>query len=115
MKTKSCWLFSFCLSFLINILLFVLFDSKKKIIFTDISLLFQACNDYVDVSGTAGRKWQRLLQHERDQRLRLEDMVEQLARQHSHLEQEAKEQMNQAMPPGQYRREKEGKERMICL
>lgn len=54
----------------------------------------------MDVSGTAGRKWQRLLQHERDQRLRLEDMVEQLARQHSHLEQEAKEQMNQAMPPG---------------
>lgn len=69
--------------------------------YTYISQLFQACNDYVDVSGTAGRKWQRLLQHERDQRLRLEDMVEQLARQHSHLEQEAKEQMNQAMPPGQ--------------
>ncbi|XP_069989946.1 oxysterol-binding protein 1 isoform X11 [Penaeus vannamei] len=62
--------------------------------------MINACNDYVDVSGTAGRKWQRLLQHERDQRLRLEDMVEQLARQHSHLEQEAKEQMNQAMPPG---------------
>ncbi|XP_050689095.1 oxysterol-binding protein 1-like [Eriocheir sinensis] len=62
--------------------------------------MINACNDYVDVSSTAGRKWQRLLQHERDQRLRLEDMVEQLARQHSHLEQEAKEQMNQAMPPG---------------
>ncbi|KAG7157776.1 Oxysterol-binding protein 1-like, partial [Homarus americanus] len=63
-------------------------------------LHLQACNDYVEVSSTAGRKWQRLLQHERDQRVRLEDMVEQLARQHSHLEQEAKEQMNQAMPPG---------------
>lgn len=62
--------------------------------------MINACNDYVDVSSTAGRKWQRLLQHERDQRLRLEDMVEQLARQHSHLEQEAKEQMSQAMPPG---------------
>ncbi|XP_071535193.1 oxysterol-binding protein 1 isoform X4 [Panulirus ornatus] len=62
--------------------------------------MINACNDYVEVSSTAGRKWQRLLQHERDQRLRLEDMVEQLARQHSHLEQEAKEQMNQAMPPG---------------
>ncbi|XP_064088994.1 oxysterol-binding protein 1-like isoform X4 [Macrobrachium nipponense] len=61
--------------------------------------MINACNDYVEVSSTAGRKWQRLLQHERDQRLRLEDMVEQLARQHSHLEQEAKEQMNQAMPP----------------
>ncbi|XP_045136068.1 oxysterol-binding protein 1-like isoform X6 [Portunus trituberculatus] len=62
--------------------------------------MINACNDYVDVSSTAGRKWHRLLQHERDQRLRLEDMVEQLARQHSHLEQEAKEQMSQAMPPG---------------
>ncbi|XP_042242239.1 oxysterol-binding protein 1-like isoform X2 [Homarus americanus] len=62
--------------------------------------MINACNDYVEVSSTAGRKWQRLLQHERDQRVRLEDMVEQLARQHSHLEQEAKEQMNQAMPPG---------------
>ncbi|KAK3857563.1 hypothetical protein Pcinc_036191 [Petrolisthes cinctipes] len=60
----------------------------------------KACSDYCDVSSTAGRKWQRLLQHERDQRLRLEDMVEQLARQHSHLEQEAKEQMNHTMPPG---------------
>ncbi|CAL4067800.1 unnamed protein product, partial [Meganyctiphanes norvegica] len=66
--------------------------------------MINACNDYVDVSSSAGRKWQRLLQHERDQRLRLEDMVEQLARQHSHLEQEAKEhhQMttHSAMTPG---------------
>lgn len=30
-----------------------------------------------------------MLQHERDQRLHLEEMVEQLARQHSHLEQAA--------------------------
>lgn len=32
-----------------------------------------------------------MLQHERDQRQRLEEMVEQLARQHSHLEQAAKD------------------------
>lgn len=31
-----------------------------------------------------------MLQHERDQRLNLEEMVEQLARQHSHLEAAAK-------------------------
>jgi hypothetical protein len=37
------------------------------------------------------RRWQRILQHERDQRLRLEDMVEQLARQLGGLEQAAKE------------------------
>jgi predicted phage gp36 major capsid-like protein len=33
-----------------------------------------------------GRKWQRLLGHEREQRLRLEEMVEQLARQHSQVQ-----------------------------
>lgn len=32
-----------------------------------------------------------MLQHEHEQRLRLEEMVEQLAKQHSHLEQVAKE------------------------
>lgn len=32
-----------------------------------------------------------MLQHERDQRQRLEEMVEQLARQHSNLEQAAKD------------------------
>ena len=61
----------------------------------------QTSSDYVELSTAAGRKWQRLLQHERDQRLRLEDMVEQLARQHSHLEEEAKEQMSHAMPTTQ--------------
>lgn len=71
-----------------------------SILYLFLFFYLQACNDYVEVSSTAGRKWQRLLQHERDQRVRLEDMVEQLARQHSHLEQEAKEQMSQAMPPG---------------
>ncbi|XP_076045090.1 oxysterol binding protein isoform X2 [Oratosquilla oratoria] len=66
------------------------------------NVMINACSDYVEASSTAGHKWHKLLQHERDQRLRLEDMVEQLARQHSHLEQEAKEhhQMSQAMPPG---------------
>ena len=51
----------------------------------------QACADYRDLVQTHGRKWQRMFQHEREQRSRLEQMVEQLARQHSHLEQEAKQ------------------------
>ena len=34
-----------------------------------------------------GRRWQRILTSEREIRQRLEDMVEQLAKQHSHLEQ----------------------------
>ena len=33
-----------------------------------------------------GKKWQRVLTNEREIRNRMEDMVEQLARQHSHLE-----------------------------
>lgn len=51
----------------------------------------QACADYRDLVSTHGRKWQRMFQHEREQRSRLEQMVEQLARQHSHLENEAKQ------------------------
>jgi hypothetical protein len=38
---------------------------------------------------TQGHKWSKMLQYERDQRLHLEEMVEQLARQHSNLEQAA--------------------------
>uniref|UniRef100_A0A646QFV7 Oxysterol-binding protein n=1 Tax=Hemiscolopendra marginata TaxID=943146 RepID=A0A646QFV7_9MYRI len=53
--------------------------------------MMNACSDYLELTQTQGRKWQRMLQHEHEQRLRLEEMVEQLARQHSHLEQAAKE------------------------
>ena len=51
----------------------------------------QTCSEYLDLAQTHGKKWQKMLQHERDQRLRLEDMVEQLARQLGGLEQAAKE------------------------
>lgn len=53
--------------------------------------VINACADYLQHAQSQGRKWQKMLQHERDQRLRLEDIVEQLARQHSHLEQAAKD------------------------
>ncbi|XP_069684104.1 oxysterol-binding protein 1 isoform X3 [Periplaneta americana] len=53
--------------------------------------MINTCSEYLDLAQTHGRKWQRMLQHERDQRLRLEDMVEQLARQLGGLEQAAKE------------------------
>lgn len=51
------------------------------------------------MAQTHGRKWQRMLSHEHEQRRRLEDMVEQLARQHSHLEQAAQQQAR-ATPSG---------------
>merc|ERR1719461_200860 len=62
----------------------------------------RTCNDLIakhghalqrsvtDLTQSQGKKWQRLLGHEREQRLRLEEMVEQLARQHSHLEHQCK-------------------------
>lgn len=43
----------------------------------------------MEVAKTQGTKWHKMLQHEREQKLRLEEFVEQLARQHSHLEQAA--------------------------
>jgi len=52
--------------------------------------MINACTEYLELTQTQGRKWQRLLSHEREQRLRLEEMVEQLARQHSQLEHQCK-------------------------
>jgi hypothetical protein len=46
----------------------------------------QASSDYVDLATNQGRKWQRLLQHERDQRNQFKEMVMALAKQHSHPE-----------------------------
>jgi len=52
--------------------------------------MINACQEYLELTQTQGKKWQRLLSHEREQRLRLEEMVEQLARQHSQLEHQCK-------------------------
>ncbi len=51
--------------------------------------MINACTDYLSTAQTQGHKWSKMLQHECDQKLHLEEMVEQLARQHSHLEQAA--------------------------
>ena len=53
----------------------------------------QACRDYVDLAQSQGKRWQKLLQYEHEQRLRLEEMVEQLAKQHSALENRARRSM----------------------
>lgn len=46
----------------------------------------QACRDFLDVAETHSRRWQRALQHEKEQRHHLEDTIEQLAKQHNSLE-----------------------------
>ncbi len=56
---------------------------------TPLCLLFQACSDYLELAQTQGRRWQKMLQHEHEQRLRLEEMVEQLGKQHAALEKQA--------------------------
>ncbi|XP_077995182.1 oxysterol-binding protein 1-like isoform X2 [Glandiceps talaboti] len=48
--------------------------------------MINACADYLDLAQTQGRKWQRALQHEREQRIRLEETIELLAKQHNTLE-----------------------------
>lgn len=58
-------------------------------IISELAVCFQACSDYLVTAQNQGHKWSKMLQHERDQRQHLEEMVEQLARQHSHLEQAA--------------------------
>ncbi|XP_063695797.1 oxysterol-binding protein 1 isoform X2 [Culicoides brevitarsis] len=62
--------------------------------------MINACTDYLQTAQTQGHRWTKMLQHERDQRLHLEEMVEQLARQHSHLEQAAHRQSARPLATG---------------
>ena len=66
--------------------------------------MVKASGDFVLQCQSDGRKWQRLLINEREIRQRLEDMVEQLAKQHSHLEamvkREHEHQQNATVVPG---------------
>lgn len=50
------------------------------------SFPLQACRDFLMLAQTHSKKWQKSLQYERDQRIRLEETLEQLAKQHNHLE-----------------------------
>ncbi|NXW89511.1 OSBP1 protein, partial [Alopecoenas beccarii] len=48
--------------------------------------MINACRDFLLLAQTHSKKWQKSLQHERDQRIWLEETLEQLAKQHNHLE-----------------------------
>ncbi|XP_009697058.1 PREDICTED: oxysterol-binding protein 2 [Cariama cristata] len=48
--------------------------------------MINACRDFLDLAETHSRKWQRALQYEREQRIRLEETIEQLAKQNNSLE-----------------------------
>lgn len=49
-------------------------------------LLLKACRDFLSLAQNHSRHWQKALQVERNQRMRLEETLEQLAKQHNHLE-----------------------------
>uniref|UniRef100_A0A3P8SN16 Oxysterol-binding protein n=1 Tax=Amphiprion percula TaxID=161767 RepID=A0A3P8SN16_AMPPE len=48
--------------------------------------MINACRDFLDVAESHSRRWQKALQHEREQRHHLEETIEQLAKQHNSLE-----------------------------
>uniref|UniRef100_A0A673KLT6 Oxysterol-binding protein n=1 Tax=Sinocyclocheilus rhinocerous TaxID=307959 RepID=A0A673KLT6_9TELE len=48
--------------------------------------MINACRDFLDLAESHSRRWQRVLQHEREQRTHLEETIEQLAKQHNSLE-----------------------------
>lgn len=58
------------------------------------SAMIKAGSEYLSMATVHGKRWQKLLQHEHEARLRLEEMIEQLAKQHSHLEQRAIQRAN---------------------
>nr|XP_033812632.1 oxysterol-binding protein 2 isoform X1 [Geotrypetes seraphini] len=48
--------------------------------------MINTCRDFLELADTHSRKWQRTLQYEREQRIHLEETIEQLAKQHNSLE-----------------------------
>ncbi|XP_015221709.1 oxysterol-binding protein 2 isoform X1 [Lepisosteus oculatus] len=61
--------------------------------------MINACRDFLDLAESHSRKWQRALQYEREQRIRLEETIEQLAKQHNSLERAFREAPTLANPP----------------
>ena len=48
--------------------------------------MIKACTDFLQLAQTQGKRWHKAIVHEREQRIRLQDTVEVLAKQHNTLE-----------------------------
>ena len=48
--------------------------------------MIKACSDFLQLAQTQGKRWHKAIVHEREQRIRLQDTVEALAKQHNTLE-----------------------------
>ncbi|XP_050409853.1 oxysterol-binding protein 1 isoform X2 [Patella vulgata] len=57
--------------------------------------MINACSEFYELAEVNGRRWQKMLQHEHDQRLKLEEMVEQLAKDQASLENKARKSFHQ--------------------
>ncbi|XP_071480214.1 oxysterol-binding protein 1-like isoform X2 [Diadema antillarum] len=60
--------------------------------------MINACADFLELAQTHGRKWQKAIHYEQTQRLRLEETIETLAKQHNSLEQACREANSQDKP-----------------
>ncbi|XP_068158031.1 oxysterol-binding protein 1 [Drosophila tropicalis] len=62
--------------------------------------MINAGNDYLQSAESQGHKWSKMLHHEREQRQRLEEIIEQMAKQQSQMEQAAVlVRQNKPVPP----------------
>ena len=53
----------------------------------------------MELATKQGTRWQKLLQHEHDQRVSLEELVEQLGKQHSYLEKQIRRTLSNGHGP----------------
>ncbi|XP_025090747.1 oxysterol-binding protein 1-like isoform X5 [Pomacea canaliculata] len=63
--------------------------------------MINACSEFHDLAAVQGKRWQKLLQQEHEQRLKLEEMVEQLAKDQISLEKKARMSVITAKADGQ--------------
>uniref|UniRef100_A0A3B4DPN5 Oxysterol-binding protein n=1 Tax=Pygocentrus nattereri TaxID=42514 RepID=A0A3B4DPN5_PYGNA len=69
--------------------------------------MINACRDFLELAESHSRRWQRVLQHEREQRTHLEETIEQLAKQHNSLERASAKPEHQSGPSVSERPRKE--------
>jgi len=62
--------------------------------------VFQACAEFLELCQTDGRKWYKMLEHEYNQKLKLQELLEQCAKEQNSLEMQAKKIRPTAESPG---------------
>ena len=60
--------------------------------------MLQACSEFLELAQTDGKRWHKMLQHEYEQKLKLQEALEQLAKDQNTLERQAKKCMHVGGP-----------------